>query len=104
MSSVVQKMKTTLDAVGIAEDESGSAKHENGICAVGTAENEYGDTKKENGTRRPPRRRYRVRERKTSKWERTPPVPSKTSLGAQNMKTRYDTLGTAENVSDEHKA
>jgi hypothetical protein len=30
MGPVMQNMKTGLDALGIAENESGSAKHENG--------------------------------------------------------------------------
>jgi hypothetical protein len=91
-------MKTGLDALDTAENESGSAKHENGTqrpryrlkCdwerktwkrdptpsvqpknvkkepdALGTAENESGSAKREKGTRRPRYRWKRVRERKT---------------------------------------
>jgi hypothetical protein len=36
----VQNIKTRPDAIGYAEYESGSAKHENGTDALGTAENE----------------------------------------------------------------
>jgi hypothetical protein len=66
-------MKTELDALGTAENESGSAKHENGTRVSGppktcpgaqnmktgpdtlsTAENESRRAKHENRTRRPP--------------------------------------------------
>jgi hypothetical protein len=56
------------------------------------------DTKKENGTRHPRNRRKRVRARKTRKRDATPPVPSKTSQGAQNVKKGPDALGTAKNM------
>jgi hypothetical protein len=46
-------MKMGHDALGIAEKESRSAKHENG---PGTVENEFESAKHENGTQRP---RYR---------------------------------------------
>jgi hypothetical protein len=65
--------------------------------ALGTAENDHGCAKHENGTRRPRYHLKRVWERKTRKSDPTPPVPPKTSPGAQNMKTRLDALGTAEN-------
>jgi hypothetical protein len=45
-------MKTGLDALGTAKNESGSAKHEKGPNAHGTAENEFGSAKHENCTRR----------------------------------------------------
>jgi hypothetical protein len=147
-------MKTGPDALGIAENESGSIKHENGTrrpryrqkrvrgCktikrdpnspeqpntspsaqnkktgpdALGTAENESGHAKHENGTGLPRYHRKRVRERKTLKLDTTPSVPPKicpgakkdptpsvspkTSLGAQNMKTGPEDLGTDENES-----
>jgi hypothetical protein len=91
-------MKTGPDALGIAENESGSAKQANGSQ----------------------RRRYslkRVLARKTRKsdltpsvspkmspgaqnmkTDLTPSVPPKMSPGAQNMKTGPDALRTAENV------
>jgi hypothetical protein len=47
-------MKTGPDALGTAENESGSAKYENGTRR--TAENELGSAKHEKVTRRP---RYR---------------------------------------------
>jgi hypothetical protein len=68
-----------------------------------TAENEPGSEKHENQTRRLRYRRRRVRARKTIKRETTPPVPPKTSLAAQNMKTGPDALGTAENMSGSGK-
>jgi hypothetical protein len=46
-------MKTGHDALGPTENESGSAKHENGTRALGTTENEYGRAKHENGIGRP---------------------------------------------------
>jgi hypothetical protein len=70
-----------------------------GPDALGTVKNELGSAKHENGTRRFPHRQKRVRERKTRKRERTPSVPSKISLGAQNMKMGPDALGIAENES-----
>jgi hypothetical protein len=45
-------MKTRADALGRAENVSGSAKHENGPDALCTAENESRSVKHENGTRR----------------------------------------------------
>jgi hypothetical protein len=64
-------MKTGPDALGTAESESGSAKHEK-------------------GTPYPPYRRKHVRERKTSKLDPTPLLPPQMSPGAQNMKTGLD--------------
>jgi hypothetical protein len=58
-------MKTGLDALGTAENEIGSAKHEKRTRRPGTVENESGCAKYENGTRRPLYHRKRVRERKT---------------------------------------
>jgi hypothetical protein len=96
-------MKTGLDALDTAENESGRAKHEN-------------------GTRRPRYRRNRVMERKTSKLHPTPSIPPKmspevqnmitgpdasvplkTGSRVQNMKTSHDALGTAENESGSAK-
>jgi hypothetical protein len=84
MSLRVQNMKTGPDALGIVENESRSAKHEN-------------------GTRRPRYHWKRVRERKTWKNDLTPSVPLKTSSGAQNMKTGPNDLGTVENESGNAK-
>jgi hypothetical protein len=75
MSSGAQNMKTGPEAYYIAENESGSAK-------------------RENGTRRPRYRRKLVRERKTRKLDPTPSVSPKMSPGAQNMKMAPDALGT----------
>jgi hypothetical protein len=77
MSQVAQNMKTGPDAPGTAENESGSAKDENGM-------------------RRPLYRRRRVREDKTRKRDMTPSVPPKMSPGAQNMKAGPDALVTVE--------
>jgi hypothetical protein len=74
-----------------------------GNDALGTSENEFGGTKHENGKRRPLYHRKRVRERKTAKRDPTASVPSKTSAGAQNMKTRPDALSTIENKSGRAK-
>jgi hypothetical protein len=74
-----------------------------GHDALGTAENESMSAKHENWT---PRRRYRqkrVRDRKTRKRETTPSVLLEMSHGAQNMKTGHNDLGTAENESGSAK-
>jgi hypothetical protein len=84
MNSGAQNMKTGHDAPGIAENESGSAKHEK-------------------GTRYPPYRRKHVRDRKTCKVDPTPSLPPQMSLGAQSMKTRPDALATAENAYGDAK-
>jgi hypothetical protein len=44
------------EALGNAEKDSGSAKHDNGTRHLGTVKNESGSAKPENGTRR---HRYR---------------------------------------------
>jgi hypothetical protein len=80
MSPGAQNMKMGLDAPDTAENESASAKHENGI-------------------RSPRYRRKRVCERKTRKRVPTPSVPSKMISGTQNMKMGPDDLGTAKNKS-----
>jgi hypothetical protein len=68
-----------------------------GPDALGTAENMSGSQKHGKGTRRPRYRQKRVRTRKTRKWDPRPPVSPKTSPRAQNVKTRPDAVGTAEN-------
>jgi hypothetical protein len=77
-------MKTRSDALGTVENESGSAKHEN-------------------GTQRPRYRRKCVRALKTLKRDPTPSVSLKTSQGAQNMKMGLDDLDTLENESGRAK-
>jgi hypothetical protein len=77
MSTGTQNMKTEPDTLENGENESGSAKHEN-------------------GTRRASNRRKRVRESKTWKRDLTPSLSPNTSLGAQNMKTGPDALRTVE--------
>jgi hypothetical protein len=84
MSPGAQNMKMGPDELGIVENMSVSAKHEN-------------------GTGRPRYRRKRVRERKTRKQAPTPSVPLKMSLSVQNMKMGPDALGTAENESGRAK-
>jgi hypothetical protein len=84
MNVGAQNMKTRLDALYTAENESERAKHEN-------------------RTRRLRNRRKRVRTRKILKQDPTPSVPPKTCPGAQNMKTVTDVLGTAENESGHAK-
>jgi hypothetical protein len=68
-------------------------------ATLGTAENESGSAKHENGTQRPRYRRKLVRERRTGKQNPTPSVSPKKGPGADNMKTGFDALGTAENES-----
>jgi hypothetical protein len=71
--------------------------------AIDTIENMSGRAKHENETWRPRYRRKWVRERKTWKRDTTPSLPSKMSLGTQNMKTGPDALGTIENDSGSAK-
>jgi hypothetical protein len=135
-------MKTGPEALGIAENESGSAKYEKGTRrtryrrkrvrvsktrkrdqthsvppkmspgaqniktgtdALSTAENESGRAKHENGIRRTRHRRKLVRERNSWKRDPTPSEPPKISPGAQNMKTGPDALGASENESGRAK-
>jgi hypothetical protein len=77
-------MKSGPDALGTVENESRRAKYENGTDALSSSENESGSAKHD-------------------KRDTTPSVPLKTSLGAQNMKTRPDAHGTAENESERAK-
>jgi hypothetical protein len=74
-----------------------------GLDALGTAENEFTSAKHENGTLHPRYRRKRVRERKTLKRDTTPSVPPKMSQGAQNMKKGPNALATVENESGSAK-
>jgi hypothetical protein len=67
MSPGAQNMKMRPDALDTSENESGSAKHEN-------------------GTRRTRYRQKQVRDRKTLKRVPTPSVTPKMSQSAQNMK------------------
>jgi hypothetical protein len=53
MSPGTQNMKTGAVAPGIAENESGRAKHKNGTDTLGTTENETVRSKHENVTRCP---------------------------------------------------
>jgi hypothetical protein len=76
-SSGAQNMKTGPDALGITENESENAKHEN-------------------GTRRPRYRLKRVRMRKTLQWDPTLSVQPKMSAGGKNIKTGPDALSTAQ--------
>jgi hypothetical protein len=71
-------MKTGPDASDSSENESKRAKHEN-------------------GTWRPRYRGKLLWEHKTRKRDTSHLLPSKTSLGAQNMKTGPDDLDTVEN-------
>jgi ferredoxin len=68
-----------------------------GPDALGTVKNVSGRAKYENGTQCIWHCGKCVREHKTCKRDPTLSVPPKTSLGAQNMKTGPDALGTAEN-------
>jgi hypothetical protein len=103
MSQEAQNMKMGPDSIGTAENESGSAKHENATRRPCTMENESGRAKHENGTRRLWYRRKRVWESKIRKRDPTPKVSPKMSSEAQNIKTGPDALGTAENESGRAK-
>jgi hypothetical protein len=65
MSTGMQNMKTGLDTLRTAENESGSANMITGLDALHTAENVSGSTKHENGTLRLRYRRKRERGCKT---------------------------------------
>jgi hypothetical protein len=91
-------MKTGPDALDTAENES-AQKMKTGHDALIIDENESGSGKLKKGTQHLQYRPKRVRECKTLKRDLTPSVPSKTSLGAQNMKTGLDALGNVENES-----
>jgi hypothetical protein len=71
--------------------------------ALRTTENESGSAKHENGTQRSPYRRKCVRERITRKRDPTPSLPPKMNMGTQNKKTGPDALGTAEKESGSAK-
>jgi hypothetical protein len=103
MSPKAPNMKTGVDTLGTAENEYGSAKHENGNRRPRYPENVFGRGKHENGTRRPRNRRKRVRGQKIIKRNPTLLIPPKTSPGTQNEKTGSDTLGSAENESGRAK-
>jgi hypothetical protein len=58
-------MKTRPDALGTVKNKYGRAKNENASQRLGIAENNSESAKYENGTRLPRYRQKRVRERKT---------------------------------------
>jgi hypothetical protein len=103
MSPGAQKMKTGPDALGTAEKVFGAQNKKTAPDALGTDKNESGRAKHENGTRRPRYGRKRVRACKTRKQDPSPSVPTKTSLGAQNIKKGPDALATAKNESGHAK-
>jgi hypothetical protein len=74
----------------------GAQSKETGPDALGTAEKESGSAKHENGTRRPPHYRKHFR-------ERTPMVPTKTIMGTQNIKMVPNAIQNAVNVSGSEK-
>jgi hypothetical protein len=109
-------MKTRPDALGTTENESGSAKHENGTRLHRYRLKRVRGAKYENRTpsvkpkKCPGAKKFKKGPdapgttaenesggAKTRKRNSTPPVPPKTSPGEQNMKTGPDALGTAEN-------
>jgi hypothetical protein len=74
-----------------------------GPYAHGTAENDFGSAKHENGTRRPWYRRKRVWGRKIGKRDPTPSESPKMSPGAQNKNSGSDALGSAKYESGSAK-
>jgi hypothetical protein len=84
MSTGAQNMKIGPDVLGIDENESRGLKHET-------------------WTRRRRYRRKWVCVRKTWKVDSVPLEPSKTGLGAQNMKSELDALVTVKNESERVK-
>jgi hypothetical protein len=102
-------MKTGHDALGNAENESGSGKQENRTTPsvtpktclgaqnkkttpddLGIAENESESAKHENGTPTPSAPPKRSPGGQNMKMGLTPSVPLKTSPGGQNMKMGHD--------------
>jgi hypothetical protein len=67
--------------------------------ALDIAENEFGSAKHENWTRRSRYSRKRVRERKTLKLDSVPSKPPKIGPGVQIMNSTLGALGTVENKS-----
>jgi hypothetical protein len=98
-----QNKKIWSDALGIAENELGRAKHENGTRCHRHVENESDSAKHEKGTLHPRYRRKRAMEHKTRKQDLTHTAPPKTFPGAEHMETGHDALGTAENESGRAK-
>jgi hypothetical protein len=92
-----QNMKTGPDDLSTIENEFGAQNMKTGPDVIGTVGNESESAKYENETWHPRYRRKYVYERKTWKQDGTPSVSQKMSLGAQNMKTGPDAIGTAEN-------
>jgi hypothetical protein len=92
-------MITGSDASVASKTGPGAENMKTGPDAVGTAENGSGSAIQENGNRRRRYRQKRVWKRKTRKQDQTPSVPPKMSPGAQNMKTGPDALSTNENGS-----
>jgi hypothetical protein len=78
----------------------GAQNMKTGHIALGTAENESGSAIHENGTRCRWYCRKWVQERKTCKLDPTPSVQPKMSPRAQYMKMGSDALGTTENESE----
>jgi hypothetical protein len=78
----------------------GAQNMKSGANALVTAENESGSATHENGTRRPRYRRKRVLKRKTWKREPTPSAPPKMSPDAQNIKMGPDALGKISYLND----
>jgi hypothetical protein len=91
------KHEKGADTIGTAETIQGAQKKKTGLDALGTAENMSESAKRENGTRHPRYRWKRVQERKKWKWDWTPKVPPKMSPGAENLKKGGNAIGIVEN-------
>jgi hypothetical protein len=95
--------KRNMSPSGPSNISLGAQNMKMGPDALGTAENMSGSAKYENGTGRPRYRRKWVRTRKTWKRYMTPSVPRERTSGAQNMKTTPGTLISAGNESGNAK-
>jgi Tol biopolymer transport system component len=99
----VQSIKRDPTPTVPPKTSSGAQNTKTGPDALGTAENETGSAKHENVTRPLWYRRKRIRARKKRKRDPTTSVPPKKNPGAQYKKTRPEALGTAENESGSAK-
>jgi hypothetical protein len=99
MSSGVQNMKTEPDTLGNAQNEFGSAKHENGTRHPRYRPKCVRERKTWKRDPMPSYRRKRIWKRKTWKWDSTPSVLRKMRTRAQNMKIGLAAFDSARNGS-----
>jgi hypothetical protein len=99
MSSGAQTWKHDLAPAVPPKMSTGGQNMKTKTSALSTVENESQSAKYENGTQRPQYRRKWVRKRKTWKQDLMPSVPPKASPGVRNTKTIHGAIDTAQNGS-----